>query len=165
MAYLVLQEGGHNLVVNDTPVLIAYEWVEQMVKKHKGVSALHARISKEKEFYYIEPLAGQTVVNGVVVSAKTRIEHNSVMIFGEIKGGMVVIFKDEEQRQRKLDTQRIKAMGFNVASNRSKAIQLSREFFGNVPRTLKLFARYFLSFLEKNFRVQRVALYKVDNKT
>jgi hypothetical protein len=165
-AYIVLQESGKNIILGDDPVIFSLEWLQALGLKCKNVSAAHARIRRDSESVIMETLDGSTWVNGVSIapSSTIKINHNDVIVLGHPKQGCIVIFKDEAQATRRMETSKVRAIGVELINKKNVAEKLSRDFFNRMPRSLSQFSKFLLDFLEQNFHINRGVVYRVDNK-
>ena len=163
MAYLVHRESGNSIQLGDEPLIVDKEWLVKLGKRTKGVRELHARILGMGDHFILEPGSdSETYCNIVKVTERVRLNHNDVLVFGKKHGGALFVFKDEVQRQKRLDTRRIKFSYVDHSKLKNAAEKMSRAFFESVPCSLKEFCRYLLTFMIDKFRVNRGVVFRVE---
>lgn len=164
--HLVHQESGRQIAIGEALLAIDKEWLALMGKRCKGVQHEHAVIIKQGDRRILQALTGDTYLNGTLVGQgqKVMLEHDSVLCFGDRKRGAFLIYKDWEQKKRRLDTQKLQAARVDLQSLKSTAEQLIRQLFDHAPTALVPFTEYFLDFLFKKFRIHRGVIYEVQDK-
>ncbi len=164
--YLIHQESGKQINLGEEPLIIAREWLTIMGKRVKGVQEVHARMLREGERCYIVGLAGDTYCNGrkLSVGEPEEVKHNTIIHLGDKKKGTILVFKDLDQSQRMLDTQKLQAAKLDMKHLKSAAETMSRELFSAAPTDLAKFSEYFLNFLFDKFRIHRGVMYEVRDK-
>jgi len=168
MAYLLHQKSGKTILLDEQAAITIIGldlFKEAEIAGVKGVKGNHALIEFDRGTYRIGKKDGNTIVNGVPLSAPLTLEHNSAILFGDKKKGAIFIFKDPAQEKRLFDTQRLaKIKTYDFATLKNSAEQMSRKFFREAPNTLTAYCGYLLKFLKENFRIQRGVVYHVVEK-
>jgi hypothetical protein len=163
MAYIIHQESGRQIQLSDAKLTFDPEWISRLGRRLDKVVPNHAELRLKNDGYYIRPLGGVVWVGSRKVIDDLRLTHNSAFILGDrYGGGAIFVYKDVEQQQKMLDSQKVKLASIERDRIKSAAEKLAIPFFGNVPTTLREFGYYILRFLVKEFQVDRGVLFRIE---